>query len=97
MDRAERPADSYDGPRAVSDKDSMADQIVDDLLPEDLDWREMVRNYPLPAVVLALVGGFLLGQRHGSDLLAALRGYVDREVSKNVQSLLGEDGFRDSR
>lgn len=69
---------------------SMVDQVVDDLLPEDLDWREMVRSYPLPALAAAAVGGFFLGQRHGQELLSAFRAFVDREVSKNVQTLLGE-------
>jgi hypothetical protein len=67
-----------------------ADRFVDDLLPEELDWRRMVRSYPLPVLAAAAVGGFLLGRRHGDEIVAALRAFVDREVSKNVQSLLGE-------
>ncbi len=69
---------------------SMVDQVVDDLLPEEIDWRGMVRDYPLPALAVAAVGGFLLGQRHGRELLSAFRSFVDREVSKNVQTLLGD-------
>lgn len=80
--------------RASATRASAADRIVDDLLPDDFDWRETVCRYPLPALVAAGVGGFLLGQRHGSELLAAFRRFLDREVSKNVQSFLGED-YRD--
>ena len=97
MDRAEQPADRYGSPRPVEDRASMADQIIDDLLPEDLDWREMVRTYPLPAVAAAAVGGFLLGRRHGSDLLSALRRFVDREVATNVRTLLGDGALPDDR
>ncbi len=85
--RAEQDRVAADPSPAVG---SMADQVVDDLLPEDIDWREMVRSYPLPALAVATIGGFLLGQRHGQELLSAFRAFVDREVSKNVQTLLGE-------
>ncbi len=73
------------------DKASMADQFVDDLLPEDFDWRELVRDYPLPAVTVAVIAGFLLGQRHGAELLSALQRFADREVSHNLRTLLGDD------
>ena len=41
-------------------------------------------------MALAAVGGFFLGQRHGEELLAAFRAFVDREVEQNVQTFLGE-------
>lgn len=80
----------------MQDKLPMADQIVDDLLPEDFDWREIVRDYPLPAVIVAAVAGFFLGQRHGSELLRALKRFADREVTQNLRSLLGDDAFGDA-
>ncbi|MEE8524260.1 MAG: hypothetical protein V3T72_10040 [Thermoanaerobaculia bacterium] len=79
----------------MKDKVPMADQIVDDLLPEDFDWREIVRDYPLPAIIVAVAGGFLLGRRHGTDLLTALRRFADREVTQNLRAVLGDDAFRD--
>jgi hypothetical protein len=92
-ERHEEP--EYGEPRLVEDGGSAVDRFVDDLLPGDFDWRGLVRDYPLPALLVASVGGFFLGQRHGRELLSAFRGFVDREVSKNVQSFLGEDS-RDS-
>jgi hypothetical protein len=74
---------------------SRADRIVDDLLPEDFDWREIVRDYPLPALAVAAVGGFLLGRRHGVELLRALQRFADREVTQNLRTLLGDDAFDD--
>jgi hypothetical protein len=74
---------------------SKADRIVDDLLPQDFDWRELVRDYPLPGLLVAVVGGFLLGRRHGSELLSALQRFADREVTYNLRTLLGDDAVGD--
>lgn len=68
---------------------SPADEIVDDLMPVDLDWRHLVRSYPVPALAVAATGGFLVGRRHGQALVAALVAFVTREVTRNVESLLG--------
>lgn len=68
---------------------SPADEIVDDLLPVDLDWRQLVRTYPIPALAVAAAGGFLVGRRHGQSLVKELSGFVTEEVTRNVQSLLG--------
>jgi hypothetical protein len=72
-------------------KDSFADGIVDELLPDDLDWRDLVCSYPIPALVLAGLGGFLLGSRHGEQILSALSSFATREVDRNISSLLGDD------
>ena len=72
-------------------KGSFADGIVDELLPDDLDWRDLVTSYPVPALVLAGLGGFLLGSRHGEQILSAFSSFARREVDRNISSLLGDD------
>ena len=67
---------------------SPADEIVDDLLPVDLDWRHLVRAYPIPSLAAAAVGGFLIGRRHGLPLLRELSSFVAEEVTRNVHSLM---------
>lgn len=64
------------------------DEVVDELLPEELDWRRLVRTYPIPAVALAAAGGFLLGRRHGRVLLSAAIAFATNEVTRNVSSLV---------
>ena len=71
-----------------------ADQIVDELLPGEFDWRAMVRSYPIPAIAIATVGGFLIGRRRGPALIAAISAFVVNEVTKNVDSLLRTDGSK---
>ena len=54
------------GARLRAYADSFADDLLDELLPESLDWRGMVRSYPLTATAVALAGGFLLARQHGT-------------------------------
>ena len=63
-------------------------------MPENLDWRHLVRSHPLPAVIVSGVAGFLLGRRHGSAILEALSDFATREVDRNVSTLLGDDRGR---
>ena len=75
---------------------SPADEIVDDLLPADLDWRHLVCEYPISSLTAAAIGGFLVGRRHGLPLLQELSSFVADEVSRNVQALIGAPAGGDS-
>lgn len=70
--------------------ESVAERIVDELVPAELDWRRMVRTYPLVALGIAALGGYLVGRRHGPELVDAVRSFVEREVTRNVRTLLGD-------
>lgn len=65
------------------------EEILDELLPQELEWERLVRSYPVPAVALAVIGGFYLGLRHGPEILSAVSGFVAAEVSRNVGELIG--------
>ena len=67
-----------------------SDRIFDELLGEEVEWRRLVRTYPLPALAVAATGGFLLGRRHGPALVAALAAFASGEVSRTLSSFLGE-------
>jgi len=71
----------------------LADQVVDELMPEDLDWRHLVRIYPFPAVVLAMVTGLFLGRHRGHLLLAALSGFVVHRATQNITEALERAGI----
>lgn len=68
---------------------STADDLLDEILPDGLDWQRLVRTYPIPAVLLAALGGFLLGRSHGPAIVSAVSGFAAAEVSKNVGDVLG--------
>ncbi|HYH46064.1 MAG TPA: hypothetical protein VEG34_10280 [Thermoanaerobaculia bacterium] len=63
--------------------------ILDELLPEELEWERLVRTYPVPAVALAAIGGFVIALRHGPEILTAVSGFLAAEVSRNVSELIG--------
>ncbi|MEA2560397.1 MAG: hypothetical protein QOH06_1901 [Acidobacteriota bacterium] len=63
--------------------------ILDELLPEELEWERLVRTYPVPAVALAAIGGFVIGLRHGPEILTAVSSFLAAEVSRNVSELIG--------
>ena len=69
---------------------SRADELVDQIVPDDLDWKHLVTTYPRAAVTAAFVGGVVLGRTHGLSVAAALSGYVVGEVTRNVQGLVDD-------
>ena len=70
---------------------SFADEIVDELVPGDLDWRRMVTTYPLTSLAVAAVGGYLLGRARGAAIVGALGGFASDAVSRNVNALIGDE------
>ena len=65
------------------------DEVVDEVLPAELDWQRMVRRYPLAAVTIAAVGGYILGRNRGEEILRALSDYAADLVSGQVNDALG--------
>ena len=70
---------------------STIDDVLDEVLPEELEWERLVRSYPLPALAVAAVGGFLLALSHGPTIVSAVTGYLSAQVSRNVSQVLGHD------
>jgi hypothetical protein len=68
-----------------------ADDLLDEILPEELDWQRLVRRYPIPAVLLAALGGFWLGRSHGPTIVSAVSSFAAAEVAKNVSQALGRE------
>lgn len=85
--RAE-PADAPPGRAAYG----LADELIDELLPESLEWRRLVRRYPMPALAVAAAFGFFVGKNHGSAIVAAVGAFAGRQATRAVEQLLGEDG-----
>lgn len=73
----------------VTPDEDTAHDVVDDLLPEEFDWERLVRDYPLPALALAGLGGFVLGRQRGFALLTALAGFGSERVIDKVNESIG--------
>lgn len=75
----------------IDDQRSATDAVVDELMPEEFDWRRMVRKYPLASLAIATLGGYMLGRSRGREVLAALSLFAADSVSGQVNELLGKD------
>lgn len=73
------------------ERESIVEELLDELMPEGVDWQRLVVRYPIPSLLLAAVGGFFLGRSRGSEILSALSGYAASEVSRNVHHLFDGD------
>jgi hypothetical protein len=74
-----------------SPRASAVDEVVGEVMPEEFDWERLVRTYPIPALLVAAAGGFLLGRGRGSEILAALSVFAADFVARNVNEFLGEE------
>lgn len=68
-----------------------ADRLVDELLPDDLEWRRVVADHPYISLTLAGLGGYLLGRSRGTAMIGALALFATDTLTRNVNALLGED------
>jgi membrane protein DedA with SNARE-associated domain len=75
----------------ASSAPDLADDLVDELMPLGFDWERLVRAYPIPSLILAALGGFLLGRQRGPVVLAALSSFAASQVTQGVNGLLGEE------
>ena len=78
---------------SASGERPVAGRLLDELLPEELEWERLVVAYPLAALVVAGVAGYLLGARSGAPILAAVGETATRRVTglMSTDFGLGED------
>jgi hypothetical protein len=68
----------------------LADQLLDELLPEELDWERLVRQYPRACLLAAAGAGVWLGYSRGQAALALLGTVVAGKVAATVGEALAE-------
>jgi hypothetical protein len=77
------PAPRYGG-------DSFADELLDDVIPANLDWRGLVVRHPVPILAAVALGGFLVGRLRGRAVLAAAAGFAAERVSRGMMGALAQ-------
>lgn len=76
----------------ISRADRFAEDFLDELLPQSLDWRHLVRRYPRVTVTLAAAAGFWVGRKKGGLVMAALTSYVAAQFGDAIADLSEDDG-----
>ena len=64
--------------------------LLQDLLPEDFDWRQLVREHPWPAVAAAALVGYLIGRTRGEEIVDALSDLASERVTRQLSQALAE-------
>ncbi|MEM6457566.1 MAG: hypothetical protein AAF772_20935 [Acidobacteriota bacterium] len=70
--------------------DRAATEALDAVLPDDLDWRELVGRYPTIALVLAAAGGVVVGRAHGARILRAGVAMATAQVGSQLARILAD-------
>ena len=83
---ARRPVREIRGGTRAGEGD-FVDELIDELLPESLDWRLLVARYPLAATAVAAAAGFWVGRTKGGLVMAALTSYVAAQFGEAVIGL----------
>ncbi len=63
---------------------SVEDQWVDRVVPETLDWRQLVRDHPLTSVSVVGLLGYVVGRYQGDRLMDLARDVVKRQVDDSI-------------
>lgn len=67
------------------------ERLIDEVVPEGVEWERLVRTYPMPALAAAAAAGFWLGIRHGRALITAFGAFASRQAARGVREVLGEE------
>jgi hypothetical protein len=78
-------------PAAGAPETDRAAELVDELLPAEIDWRPLVVRYPLASLTVAALGGFLLGRDRGAAILAGVGAFAADSIEATVHSLLDDE------
>lgn len=86
------PDDDFAGAAGGRDNlSSLADGLIDDLVPPEVDWRQIVRRHPWPALFLAGLGGYLLGRSQGKTLVRAISALAVARVESEFLGRIEDD------
>lgn len=75
----------------VTPSEGTARDMVGEVMPEEFDWERLVREYPIPAMLFAALGGFAIARTRGSAVLAAVATFAGSKVSEEIDRVVGED------
>ena len=76
---------------AIEAQSSLADEIIDELVPHDLDWRSIVVGHPKISVALIAAAGFWLGRTRGAAIISGVTGMASETINEAINEFFGRD------
>jgi hypothetical protein len=70
-----------------------ADFLLDKVIPDEIDWRDLVRRHPMLAVGVAASLGFLIGRAKGAAIVAGASAAVSAAVMRQLSDVLDGEVF----
>jgi hypothetical protein len=70
-----------------------ADFLLDKVIPDEIDWRDLVRRHPFLAVGVVAGLGFLIGRSKGAAIVAGASAAVTGAVMRQLSDVLEGDVF----
>ena len=70
---------------------SLADELLDEILPEEIEWRQLVWSYPKSTLALAALTGFFIGRSRGRKLLHDAAEFVGDSVTEGLNEFVGRE------
>ena len=70
-----------------------ADFLLDKVIPDEIDWRDLVRRHPMLSVGLAAALGFLIGRSKGAAIIAGASAAVTSGVMRQLSDVLDGEVF----
>jgi hypothetical protein len=70
-----------------------ADFLLDKVIPDEIDWRDLVRRHPMLSVGLAAGLGFLIGRSKGAAIIAGASAALSSAIMRQLSDVLDGEAF----
>jgi hypothetical protein len=70
-----------------------ADFLLDKVIPDTIDWRDLVRRHPLISVGVAAAAGFVLGRARGAAIVAGASAGLTSAVMRQLSDVFEGEVF----
>jgi hypothetical protein len=70
-----------------------ADYLLDKVIPEGIDWRDLVRRHPFLSVGAVAAVGFLLGRSKGAAIVAGVSAGLTTAVMRQLSDVFEGEVF----
>jgi len=69
------------------------DSILDSLVPQSIDWREMVRRHPFGSVTCVGLVGYLVGRSKGASIMTGITAALSAGIMRQLSDVFEGDFF----